>query len=710
MIKSGISQIGGKFRLYKELLKRTPYHEFFLSPFCGACYDSETEILIKNKGWILFKELELSDQVACLSKKQEFYWHKPSQIQKYFYEGEMVKIQHRSVDLLITPDHNLYVRRKSQKQYELIQAKNSFKECYTINKTEWVGREKEWFYPPKINYLREDYNIEKIKMDLWLRFLGWYISEGSYINEKYSQKRKEYRISIGQSKKQNLLEIKEILEEIGVKYIYNEKNFSFTHKQLYYYLKKLGRSFEKYIPLEYMNLSRRQLEILYVTLMKGDGDKKGRFYTTSKKLADQVHEIIIKLGFNATLNSRNRIGERHYQEDHYIENKRISFNINKRMAKECRIRPFHFSKKKYKGFVYCCTVPDHIILIRRNGRSVWCGNCWYELNKPRCRYECFNDLNSELINYFIQIRKHPKEFDEMKQGIFGLVSQEICNRIVKGDITPKNDLERAYFYYYLNKLTFGGGIWMVREKPPYKGIDPADQAGRFEMETKGFAGLIDQRRQRARIDAPGIEDAKMQYKYKTKGYAGLNQNRAIPQTTFHKKDIDSIKASFKGINPKTTRPFTNNDLGLLSPLDPECIKRLRYVNLTSYDFRRVYDLFYKAFYKRKGLDVECLLYFDPPYPGTEKYYKSGFGEKEHLDLIKILLESPFHCMLSIGGECDLYLDALRKEGWIIDPVTTKYSTDANSQKDSQEYICMNYDINQLPLMIDSIEQKLIINY
>lgn len=374
--------------------------------------------------------------------------------------------------------------------------------------------------------------------------------------------------------------------------------------------------------------------------------------------------------------------------------------------------------------------------------SPFCGACWFELNKPRCRYECFNDYNSELINYFIQIRKHPKEFDEMKQGIFGLVSQEICNRIVKGDITPKNDLERAYFYYYLNKLTFGGGIWMVRKNPPYKGIDPADQAGKFEMKTKGFAGLIDQRRQRARIDAPGIEDAKKQYKYKTsggthgiisrtggfmnrntdikkakeqykyktKGYAGLNQNRAIPQTTFHKEDINKIKASFKGINPKTTRPFTNNDLGLLSPLDPECIKRLRYVNLTSYDFRRVYDLFYKAFYKRKGLDVECFLYFDPPFPGTEKYYKSGFGEKEHLDLIKRLLESPFHCMLSIGGECDLYLDALRKEEWIIDIVTTKYSTDAKSQKESREYICMNYDINQLPLMIASIEQKLIINY
>ncbi|TFF90331.1 MAG: DNA adenine methylase, partial [Promethearchaeota archaeon] len=117
------------------------------------------------------------------------------------------------------------------------------------------------------------------------------------------------------------------------------------------------------------------------------------------------------------------------------------------------------------------------------------GAAWILLNKPRCRYECGNDLNSELINYLLVIREYPKEFDELKQGVFGLVSQEICNRIVRGDLVPRNNIERAYFYYYLNKLTFGGGIWMVRKEPPYKGIDPTDQAGKFEMKTKGFTGI-----------------------------------------------------------------------------------------------------------------------------------------------------------------------------------------------------------------------------
>ena len=37
-IKSGISQVGGKYRLMNKLLEFVPYHEFFLSMFSGACW------------------------------------------------------------------------------------------------------------------------------------------------------------------------------------------------------------------------------------------------------------------------------------------------------------------------------------------------------------------------------------------------------------------------------------------------------------------------------------------------------------------------------------------------------------------------------------------------------------------------------------------------------------------------------------------------
>lgn len=403
------------------------------------------------------------------------------------------------------------------------------------------------------------------------------------------------------------------------------------------------------------------------------------------------------------------------------------------------------------------------------------GAGWILLNKPRCRYECGNDLNSELINYLLVIREYPKEFDELKQGVFGLVSQEICNRIVRGELQPRNNIERAYFYYYLNKLTFGGGIWMVRKNPPMKGIDPTDQAGKFDIEVKkhSYIGLIDNqtmsRSGYGRVDSKEVVKAKEEYELQVDKFSYIGIGREGITGDMSKKKADQAKAQYrgmtlptvckdksvndakssyrgitpknaqygglidcgnvggsaygkmprnrdlhiyknsykqathKGLNPKTTRPYTNNDCGLLSPIQPEAIKRLRYVNLTTYPFQKVYKMFYEAFHVRKGLGPECFVYFDPPYPGTEKHYRSGFGLDDHKALIEIILKSPFHVMLSIGGNCELYLDKLK--GLFIKPVDVRYSTDANSQKKSREYIITNYDIKKLPLMRFESKQK-----
>ena len=290
--------------------------------------------------------------------------------------------------------------------------------------------------------------------------------------------------------------------------------------------------------------------------------------------------------------------------------------------------------------------------------SMFTGASHYEVNKPRCQYECFNDLDSEFINYLIVINRNPEEFNEMKKGIFGLVSQEIVNRIVNGEIKPKNNIEKAYFFFYLNKTCFGG------------------------KESKG----------KRTITPPFFQ----QQIEKAKRYRGIT----LPTST---KEINierySEPSHFKGINPKTTRPYSNNDLGLLTPIDPKAIERLRYVNLTCYDFRHVYKLFYKAFHERKKLSIECFIYEDPPFPSTEKYYGNMFKPEDHQDLINLNLDSPFHIMQSIGGDCQFYLDSYEDAGWFIKEVKTKHSTDAKTQVEITEYACMNYDINKLPKMI-----------
>lgn len=298
--------------------------------------------------------------------------------------------------------------------------------------------------------------------------------------------------------------------------------------------------------------------------------------------------------------------------------------------------------------------------------SMFTGASHYELNKPRCQYELFNDLDSEFINYLITIERNPKEFNEMKKGIFGLVSQEIVNRIVNGEIKPKNNIERAYFFYYLNKTCYD----LTQN---YRGIILPTSSKKINIEH--YRGNL-------------------WYSFDEK------KDEIIEALIPYSK-----KGPFKGINPKTTRPYSNNDLGLLTPIDPKAIERLRYVNLTCYDFRHVYKLFYKAFHERKKLSIECFIYEDPPFPGTEKYYGNMFKPEDHQDLINLNLDSPFHIMQSIGGDCQFYLDSYEDAGWFIKEIKTKHSTDAKTQVEIIEYACMNYDITTFPKMIYDYPQK-----
>ncbi len=307
--------------------------------------------------------------------------------------------------------------------------------------------------------------------------------------------------------------------------------------------------------------------------------------------------------------------------------------------------------------------------------SLFCGAMWYELNKARCKYELANDLDSEYINYLLMVKEYPEEFDKMKTGVFSLLSQEIFNRIVNGDITPKNNIERAYFFYYLIKLGFSGS-------------------------NSGYRGLTQPTVLKEKSTNESIQR-----------YRGISPKVQIES----KEEIEKKKAStFRGNNIKTTRPYTNQDSGLLTPLDPRVIQRLQYINIVCYDFKNLYKRIFKSFYTRKNLTIEVLIYADPPYPSTEQHYKNTtFVYEDHLALIDIMLETPFRFMLSIGGDCEFYLDAFEwdnrslhcKNNWFITPVKVKYSTDARSQTESTEYIITNYDMSKIPIMKEDSMQK-----
>lgn len=379
-----------------ELIKRGG-GMFGSNPLTG-CYDEKTEILTKN-GWRFFKDLSKKEEIFTLTDDNNIELHKPQKLFKYDYDGEMIHFKTKSLDLLVTPNHRMVVDVNGKRKF--VEAdKFDFNNHRIPKQSIWIGEEKEWFFLPSINFVKygkqgkTPYKVIreelKLKMDDWLAFFGFWLAEGCTDNEKIA-KSHGYRVIITQTKEKTKKEIKEVLDLLPFNYCFEgDKNFVICNKQLWTYLRQFGNKYEKHISQEIKNLSKKQLRILFNWAVKGDGHVRKttgqiNYWTTSKKLADDFQEIILKLGWLGTMIiQKPRVTE--------IKGRKIKSNIcyclGVQKAKHYRLRKRNINKTYYKGKVYCCEVKNHTLFVRRNGKVSWCGNSVgvVTINLPRLAY------------------------------------------------------------------------------------------------------------------------------------------------------------------------------------------------------------------------------------------------------------------------------------------------------------------------------------
>ncbi|MDM8551642.1 anaerobic ribonucleoside-triphosphate reductase [Desulfobacterales bacterium HSG2] len=361
----------------------------FIYTLQGECYSDDTEVLTDN-GWQLFKDLDKeNDKVYTLHPEtKEIEIQKPVNFFE-FENREMIHFKNSETDLLVTENHSMLVsehRPDETRKCAFVKAKDYNHNTHLIPKGgEWNGEYREYFELPSVEpevcenfnpqkWVKKTIPSKKIKMDAWLRFLGWYLSEGSCyesqrLDKRRNQPRKEYVVRIHQKK--HCQELENVLDESGFDYTRTEakngtKTYCIYNKQLYMYLSQFGKSEDRFVPKEFKNLSVEQLSVLYDALYLGDGlsdtsDGNEEYHTSSKKLADDVQEIILKLGFNADIRRKsNGLGSG------YVVgvSKTLHFKIGKESV----------NRTNYKGKVYCVEVPNHTLYVRRNDKAIWCGN------------------------------------------------------------------------------------------------------------------------------------------------------------------------------------------------------------------------------------------------------------------------------------------------------------------------------------------------
>ena len=405
-----------------------------------ACYDEETEVLTKD-GWKLFKDLDkTNDLVATLNTATnmvEFY--KPSEYIEYKYVGNMVTIKTKNCDLVVTPNHNLWAKKidtRVPRNFEFHRADS------LVNRYQFT---KEFNYVPKqseetvfIRGIDYDYThasgkiIHRHTKDLILNkklftiFLAMYLSEGSVYHNK---KEYSYAINLAQedsekNKKSREYMIK-IITELGFTATPCAKRITFKNSTLGVFLKKLGTAIHKRFPYNVFDYFNKELALAFInTYLMYDGNKSiiyGKLYTSSKKLMSDLECISMIAGLSTHTFLRN---DCHVGSELIINGNMAKCNANGyviNLTNKYNKTPYidvreSVSKKTYDGNVYCVNVKNHIIMVKRNGVAVWCGNCMGQLTRHRllsfaiesARY-C--NYNSKKFDHNVKFIK-PKELSD----------------------------------------------------------------------------------------------------------------------------------------------------------------------------------------------------------------------------------------------------------------------------------------------------------
>lgn len=343
----------------------------------GPCFDDTTEVLTKS-GWKLFADLAEQDEIATLNLDSGLMeYHQPVERQAYHYSGDMYRVKHRAADLLVTPDHAIY--------YATVTTGPGGARVVTNFKRGAV-KDSKWnrlclYFSCHVNWQgedRPDYVIaearmsdgrsmggmggdEKIvDMDDWLRFVGWYISEGSsWVTPS------NHTVCITQHDDDNREEIITAVSAIGFHHSNGGNvNVIISSKQLYAAVQQFGVGAKgKIIPREYLSLPPSRLKVLFDALMAGDGDADGgRYSTASRQLADDVMELSLKIGIRAWIGKES-------------SEKGVIYRVH--LSPQTRLDTARNSRtiEQYDGMVYDVTVPNHIMMVRRNGKPMWSGNC-----------------------------------------------------------------------------------------------------------------------------------------------------------------------------------------------------------------------------------------------------------------------------------------------------------------------------------------------
>jgi DNA-directed RNA polymerase beta subunit len=402
LAKSGYEKYGNEI-LYNGRTGEQLQTEIFIGPTYyqrlkhmvadkSHCLTLDHEVLTAN-GWKFFHDITKEDFIATL-KDEELVYDNPIALLHFpEYEGKMYHISNQAIDLDVTDNHRMWVSSRTHvrfapgkyqdkwAEYNLELAKDIIGKRVRYQKNAEWNSEDYQFILPGVKTQMLSFDDTSVNMEAWLTFFGIWLAEG-YVSNKTNS----IGIACHKTRVQKALE--KVMPDIGLKYKMNKDfNCKFSNAQINFYLRQFGKSIHKFLPDWTWKLSRTQCLTLLEGLMLGDGHKTNshqHYYTSSKKLANDVQRLCLHAGLSGDIMKRYDAGHTTVTKDGrtitatedslvvHIHKTRVNPTVNHGHTHEQNIQKEYMYD--FKGPVFCLQVPSEVFMVRKNGKSVWTGN------------------------------------------------------------------------------------------------------------------------------------------------------------------------------------------------------------------------------------------------------------------------------------------------------------------------------------------------
>lgn len=379
-----------------------------------GCYDENTEILTE-KGWMFFEDVihDKKLKVAQVNDNDEIEFVVPTDYIKYPVKENLLNFKDsKNIDLLVTKNHNMVFKydKKFTKTNEKgdIEYNRIVKPEYRTKIAEEIPLHRDVKFAhgsflPKGNGIS---NYERLLIAMQADgSLCTHYKKGNRF--RFTKKRKKERF-------ENLLKAL----EIDYNYSYYEKDK--THNFYFNIGEELPKQFNEWVDIK--DKSKEWAEEFLKEVSEWDGKKitediSFSYSSIHKENVDILQSIAAVCGYKSSMTVDERIK---------YPNKSTIYNIVLSKGQYFGVEKMEPKEVYYEGNVYCVEVPSHKLIVRRNGKTVVCGN-----SSRRGSFAAYLPIDHKDIEEFLTIRNDESPIQNLSLGV--TIPEGWMDSMIEGD-------------------------------------------------------------------------------------------------------------------------------------------------------------------------------------------------------------------------------------------------------------------------------------